>query len=105
MTSAETAMEPGVAADCSVNGDRAEWQECTGLSLGAANGSVWALPAGSSADSSGVSVQHRFVNESMVPARHYNVTGNMSVNLEQTALPANLTLYALSVTESWSWGT
>ncbi|ROW02185.1 hypothetical protein VSDG_02527 [Cytospora chrysosperma] len=105
MSNTETATEPGVSAGCDVNGDSPTWQECTALpgNTGEANGTVWAMPL-SAPSSFAVSVQHRFVNDSVTPFRYWNVTGNMSVNFEQTTLPVNLTLHALSVTETWSWG-
>lgn len=105
MSNTETATEPGVSAGCDVNGDSPTWQECTALpgNTEEANGTVWAMPL-SAPSSFAVSVQHRFVNDSVTPFRYWNVTGNMSVNFEQTTLPVNLTLHALSVTETWSWG-
>lgn len=104
MSSAETATEPGVSAGCNVNGDSLTWQKCAALpgNTAEANGTVWALPL-SSYDSFAVSVQHRFVNDSSSPFRYWNVTGNMSVNYEQTTLPVNTTVHALSVSETWSW--
>lgn len=106
MTAAGTAMEPGVAAECNIIGTVKDWQECEALPGNTAkdNGSVWAKPL-PSVETFDVSVEHRFFNDSVVPSRNYNVSGNMSVDYQHTRLPVNLTLYALSVTETWSWGT
>lgn len=104
MSNAETATEPGVSAQCDVDWSRPSWQECTALPGNAEerNGSVWALPL-PTVGYYGISVQHRFVDDSLSPFRFYNVTGNLSVNLDDTTLPANLSVHALSVTETWSW--
>ncbi|ROV91705.1 hypothetical protein VMCG_09257 [Cytospora schulzeri] len=97
MSSAETATEPGVSAGCNVNGGNLVWQECSALAGNTeeTNGSVWALPL-SAYDSFAVSLQHRFVNDSVSPFRYWNVTANISVNYELTTLPVNLTVHALA---------
>lgn len=104
MSSAETATEPGVSASCDINGDIPDWQECAALpgNIEEVNGTVWALSLVAPGIFS-VSLQHRFVNYSISPFRFWNVTGNMSVDYEQTTLPVNLTVHALSVSETWSW--
>ncbi|KUI53869.1 hypothetical protein VP1G_01231 [Cytospora mali] len=105
MINGETDTEPGVTAQCKVNGDDLFWQKCSELpdNTEMANGSVWALPSISDDDYI-ITIQHRFVNYSLTPYRHWNITGNISMDFENTRLPENLTVKALSVSESWSWG-
>lgn len=88
---------------CGINGNSLVWQECEALpgNTAESNGSVWALP---SAGHNVISLQHRFVNQSGIFLQSWNVTGKMNVDYDQTTLPVNITVHALSVSESWSWG-
>lgn len=119
LTSAATTSEPAVRAACNINGDELHWQPCAALAATAAaavskrdsnssdgsdGGSVWALPL-ASVDSFSVSVQHRFANATLTPVKHYNVTGNMTVDFETVSLPVNLTVMGTRVSEIWSWTT
>lgn len=117
LSSAATTSEPAIRAACdNINGDELYWQPCTTLAgvvssssstwskddTGRDDSSIWALPL-PSVDSLAVSVQHRFSNVSLTPTRYYNVTGNVTVDLEQVKLPVNLTVVGMRVSESWSW--
>lgn len=96
LSSAATASEPAVvSARCSVNGDRPAWQACVPASSG-----IWARPE-SSVDLFAVTIQHRFENTSLSPARFYNVTGNVTVDFEKQKMPLNTTVHGTEVSVMW----
>lgn len=103
ISSTATASEPGIDASCTINGDELSWQQCSATPTGLLRDeTVWAMPI-DSVETVEAYVQHRFVNDSLPPTRHFNVTGEITVDFEVVSMPANFTVMGTSVSETWWW--